>query len=237
MPSSPQPALPRPAIDIAPGTRLIGQVQIESPFKVFPNVTLNQFWGGAFSYVAPGSQLHRVRLGRYCSIGDGVSILSSHPSTALTSSPFPYQSLFPAPFDAAPVLPYANLRDTVIGNDVWIGSGVRIKSGVCIGDGAIIGAASLVTRDVAPFSVVGGVPARVIRARFDPAICERLKQLAWWRFNLVGLDLPWQAPLPDLLDALQARVDSADLAAYTPRTLALWLQGRDIKGRYLEAAL
>jgi len=70
--------------------------------------------------------------------------------------------------------------DVVIGNDVWIGSGVTLMSGVSLGDGAVIAANSHVVRNVSPYSIHGGNPARHIRYRFDPEIIEKLLALCWW---------------------------------------------------------
>lgn len=81
---------------------------------------------------------------------------------------------------------------SVIGNDVWIGYGAVILNGITIGDGAIIGAGSVVTRDVPPYSIVGGNPARVIRMRFRDTVIERLMDLKWWEYGpdiLSGLDI------------------------------------------------
>jgi hypothetical protein len=75
-------------------------------------------------------------------------------------------------------------RSVVIGSDVWIGTGVTILDGVTVGDGAIIGAGCVLTRNVAPYSIVAGVPGRVIGLRFDAALVDRLLALRWWEFDL-----------------------------------------------------
>lgn len=76
-----------------------------------------------------------------------------------------------------------NKGDTIIGNDVWIGYEAVILSGVRIGDGAIIGARAVVTKDVPPYTIVGGVPARPIRRRFDDAVIKKLETLRWWDWD------------------------------------------------------
>lgn len=73
-----------------------------------------------------------------------------------------------------------NGRSCIIGNDVWIGAYVNIIEGITIGDGAIIAAGSVVTQDVPPYAVVGGVPAKVIKYRFEQDIIEQLKKIEWW---------------------------------------------------------
>jgi virginiamycin A acetyltransferase len=90
------------------------------------------------------------------------------------------------------VQPNPQKRGTIIGNDVWIGQDATVMRGLTIGDGAVIAASSVVTKDVPPFAIVGGNPAKLIRFRFPPDVIEELMTLRWWRYAypvLNGIDL------------------------------------------------
>ena len=114
----------------------------------------------------------RLLIGKFCSIACGAKFLFNSANHALGSlSTYP----FPIFYDA-----WDNKGDIALGNDVWIGYEAVILAGVTIGDGAIIGARAVVTRDVPPYAIVGGVPARLIRRRFDDATIEALLDLRWW---------------------------------------------------------
>lgn len=148
---------------------------------------------GYGSYLGTDTKLFRTRIGRYCSIAADVEIVfGCHPSRDFVSTHNAfcfengYQVCYTDPAHAYPaekVNPQADPvedRYCVIGNDVWIGKGARLMCGVTIGDGAIVGAYALVTKDVPPYSIVGGVPARTIRYRFEEEDIRWLRQLRWW---------------------------------------------------------
>lgn len=125
----------------------------------------------------------RLRIGKFCSIACGAKFLfncANHSLRSLSTYTFPlfYDEWELDKADVASA--WDNKGDIVIGNDVWIGFEAVIMAGVHIGNGAIIGARAVVTKDVAPYTIVGGVPARTIRKRFDDATISRLESLRWW---------------------------------------------------------
>lgn len=137
---------------------------------------------GKYSYVGPRTRLCNATVGSFCSVSWDCFIgLSSHESKLLSTSPIFVEKengTGHAWVTAEHTNPIA--RNTTVGHDVWVGANCLILEGVQIGDGAIIGAGSVVTRDVAPYSIVGGVPARHIKFRFSEEIVAALLQKAWW---------------------------------------------------------
>lgn len=127
----------------------------------------------------------RLCIGNFCMIASGVEFImngANHLTDAVSAYPF---AVFGGDWSEAMAgKSYPIKGDTVVGHDVWIGYRAIIMPGVTIGDGAIIGACSVVTRDVEPYSIVGGNPARLIRKRFDEPTIDRLLQLAWWHWPI-----------------------------------------------------
>lgn len=129
---------------------------------------------------------NKLRIGSFCSIACGAKFLftgANHALGSLSTYPFPI-------FFEEWGLDVKNIRqawdnrgDIVIGNDVWIGYEAVILSGVTIGDGAVIGARAVVTKDVPPYTIVGGVPAKPIRRRFDDETAEKLRRISWWDWD------------------------------------------------------
>lgn len=125
----------------------------------------------------------RLVIGRYCALATGVRFVmagANHPMAGVSTFPFEIFGGDWAERTLDLVLAAPSRGDTVVGNDVWIGYGAMIMPGVRIGDGAIVAAGAVVSKDVPPYGVVAGNPARVVRARFDEADVDRLLRAAWW---------------------------------------------------------
>ncbi|EPR69959.1 CatB-related O-acetyltransferase [Cyclobacterium qasimii] len=136
-----------------------------------------------YSYIGHSSNFLRTNIGKFCSISRNVNCgLPSHPTHFISTSP-----IFFSPNNSTGTnwvkgdKLYDDLPSPInIGNDVWIGMNVSITSGINIGDGAVIAAHSVVTKDVPPYSIVGGVPAKILKYRFSSDIINQLQKSEWW---------------------------------------------------------
>lgn len=190
----------------------------ESPFKGIPldqQVTHPNIVVGAYSYYSgyyhghsfdncarfllPDANADRLIVGSFCSIGSGAAFIMAgnqgHRNDWISTFPFHYMPEVPAFAGASDG--YAAAGDTIIGNDVWIGSEAIIMAGVTVGHGAVIGTRALVTKDVEPYAIIGGNPARLIRKRFADEHIAMLLEMAWWDWPEKRL----QAAMPLLCDA------------------------------------
>ena len=138
---------------------------------------------GRFSFCGYDCEIINCDIGSFCSIANRVVIGGAmHPVDWVSTSPVFYSgrdsvkkkfSEYPRDLD----------KKTVIGHDVWIGYGAFIKQGITIGSGAVVGMGAVVTKDVPPYAIVGGNPARIIRMRFDEKMVNRLLESEWWNWS------------------------------------------------------
>lgn len=188
---------------------------------------------GGYTYINRNTRMRLVtRIGRYCTIAENVVLWNAnHMIEGISAHPIfcaPDLSYCEGFYDGIDIEQYkewyqminakrkaiTRKKNTlIIGNDVWIGNGAKVLEGVEVGDGAIIGAGAIVTKDVPPYAIVGGNPAKVIKFRFEDDIIDRLLRIKWWNYGpeiLMGLDII--NPSHEVLDELEERVNSGRYA-------------------------
>lgn len=139
-------------------------------------------------YHYPECNNDKLKIGKFCSIACGAKFLfnaANHTINSLSTYPFPiFFEEWNLDTDTTSIAKaWDNKGDIIIGNDVWIGYEAVILAGVTIGDGAIIASRAVVTKDVPPYTIVGGVPAKIIKKRFDEKTIDKLIELRWWDWS------------------------------------------------------
>ena len=169
--------------------------------RVGARTALREVWFGRYSYVVNDASIVHATVGNFCSIARDTRINpGNHPMWRASQHHYSYRSnSYELGDDDEAFLDWRRQDHVTLGHDVWIGHGAVILAGVSVGTGAVVGAAAPVAKDVDDYSIVGGVPARVIRPRFPELLQQALKSMAWWDWPHDKL----QETLPDMraLDA------------------------------------
>lgn len=221
------------------GTKLRGKIHFE-PFIWLGSGFYEIEKMGSFSYIGENALISSVEsIGRFCSIARNVVMgEAEHPTSYLSTSPIFYskkywkdhsfmnefytnskKSIIEADNNIKNVTP--SFEKITIGNDVWIGEGVFIRKGVTIGDGAIIASHAVVTKDVKPYEVVGGVPAKHIKMRFDINIINELLKIQWWNYDIRDYKNFDFTSIETCVKILNKKISNNELNIYEPKEI-IW---------------
>jgi phosphonate metabolism protein (transferase hexapeptide repeat family) len=172
-----------PAVD--PTAKLV-DTELGAYTEVGARTILNEVTMGDYSYVVNDGQITYTTIGKFCSIAAMTRINpGNHPMHRATQAHFTYRAsaYFPGESDDADFFAWRRAHHCTIGHDVWLGHGAIVLPGRKIGTGSVIAAGAIVTKDVAPYTIVAGNPARPVRRRFSEAVEDGLMDLAWWNWD------------------------------------------------------
>lgn len=162
----------------------VGNCEFGKYVVLFDHVKMSHSSIGDYSYIQSSSRIFNCTIGNFCSIAAGVTIAPGiHDHSLISTHPVFSQCLIPLPRTFARQNHFITNQRVTIGHDVWIGEKAIILDGVTIGNGAVIGAGAVVTKNVAPYEIVGGIPARHLKFRFTTDIIEKIEQSQWWHWT------------------------------------------------------
>lgn len=192
------------------------------PYAIFGKKN-NTLWDmGAFSYTHSTLPADTI-VGRYCSIAENVRPMGhQHPLTRFTTSVVSYENRWNVedlPFELkGPEEP----SPIVIGNDVWIGRDAVLKPGVIIGDGAVIASNAIVTKDVPPYAIVAGIPAKVVRYRFSEEVISKLLELQWWKYSYLSFSsINVDMDIESFIEQMSKLIRDEHIVEYEPKKIIL----------------
>lgn len=184
------------------------QCSIDKTAKIASGSALTKVEMGRYSYVGSNTHITDAEIGSFCSIGGNCGIGGGiHPMENVSTSPVFLNGRNILRKNFAQIS-YKASKKVTIGNDVWIGECVYVMPGVTIGDGAVVGAHAVVTKNVEPYSVVAGVPAKEIKKRFNEETISALLSIQWWKWSddeLIKMSNYFDDP-EKLIEAVNAKI-------------------------------